>query len=127
MTRETSTPEKPGAPSFIELGVPAGSSARRFYEQLFGWTVREMGNDNFLFQTPTLQIGLHSGDADAVFVIYFLVDDIEAAVARVREAGGKAPDPGAEEAGFGRFVECRDDQGVRFGLRQLPVKGEATK
>jgi len=36
----------------------------------------------------------------------------------VRAAGGTAPDPGPAEPEFGRFVECRDDQGVRFGLRQ---------
>ena len=113
--------QAPGAPSFIELGVPAGSRARRFYEQLFGWTMRDMGNDGFLAETgSSMQIGIHPGDADAVFVIYFLVDDIDAAVERVRAAGGKADEPGPEQAGFGRFVECRDDQGVRFGLRQLP-------
>lgn len=112
--------QRPGAPSFIELGVPAGSRARRFYEQLFGWTFKEMGGDNVLAQTPTIQIGFHSQDPDAVFVIYFQVDDIEAAVERVRAAGGAADDPPKDEEGFGRFVECRDDQGVRFGLRELP-------
>jgi hypothetical protein len=24
-----------------------------------------------------------------------------------------------DSEGFGRWVECRDDQGVRFGLRQV--------
>jgi hypothetical protein len=113
-------PQAPGAPSFIELGVPAGSRAREFYEKLFGWTFRDMGQDGFLAQTPSLQIGMHAKDADAVFVIYFLVDDIDAAVERVRAAGGTADAPGPEQEGFGRFVECRDDQNVRFGLRQLP-------
>jgi predicted enzyme related to lactoylglutathione lyase len=112
--------QAPGAPSFIELGVPSGSRARRFYDQLFGWSFREMGNDGFLIETESMQIGLHAGDDDAVFVVYFLVTDIDAAVERVRAAGGKADEPGPEQDGFGRFVECRDDQGVRFGLRQLP-------
>jgi predicted enzyme related to lactoylglutathione lyase len=107
-----------GAPSFIELGVPAGSRARQFYGRVFGWSFTDMGDDNFLARTPTLEIGLHPRDADAVFVIYFLVDDLEAAVARVRAAGGTAADPGPDQEGFGRFSECRDDQGVRFGLRQ---------
>ncbi|HKE18966.1 MAG TPA: VOC family protein [Kofleriaceae bacterium] len=111
--------QAPGAPSFIELGVPAGSRARRFYGDVFGWTFTDMGKDNFLARTPTLEVGVHTGDADAVFVVYFLVDDLEAAVARVRAAGGTADDPGPEQPGFGRFAECRDDQGVRFGLRQL--------
>lgn len=119
--KEAQAGPQAGSPSFIELGVPAGSRARQFYGDVLGWTFTDMGNDNFLAQTPTLQIGLHPRDPDAVFVVYFLVDDLEAAVARVRAAGGTAADPGKEEeGGFGRFSECRDDQGVRFGLRQPP-------
>ena len=26
--------------------------------------------------------------------------------------------------GFGRYVECADDQGIRFGLRQEPATEE---
>jgi predicted enzyme related to lactoylglutathione lyase len=51
-------------------------------------------------------------------VVYFRVDDIEAAVRRVRELGGEADDPGPAETG-GRFASCRDDQGLAFGLHQL--------
>jgi uncharacterized protein len=109
---------KAGAPSFVELGVPEGSRARAFYEPLFGWTFHEMGNDNFWAQTPTIRLGLHPGDKDASMVIYFRVHDIEAVARRVRELGGRADDPGPEQEGFGRFVECRDPQGVRFGLHQ---------
>ena len=115
--------KRPGAPSFIELGVPAGSRARKFFGEVLGWTFTDMGKDNFLAQTPSIQIGIHPNDPDATLVVYFLVDDLEAAIARVRAAGGTASEPGHEEAGFGRFSECRDDQGVRFGLRQLPRGG----
>jgi predicted enzyme related to lactoylglutathione lyase len=111
-----------GAPSFIEVGAPSGAEARAFYGQLFGWSFHDMGRDSFWIQTPTLRLGLHSGDPDRNMVVYFAVADIEAAVARVRAFGGQAPDPGAEQPGFGRFVECRDPQGVRFGLHQRPPR-----
>ena len=110
----------PGEPSFIEIGVPGGSTARAFYDKLFGWTYRPMGHDSFAVQTPTIGMGLHSGDEDRNMVVYFAVDDIEATAARVRELGGKCGEPSTEQEGFGRFVECRDDQGVRFGLHQRP-------
>jgi predicted enzyme related to lactoylglutathione lyase len=55
-------------------------------------------------------------------VVYFRVDDIEAAVRRVRELGGEADDPGLAETG-GRFVSCRDDQGLAFGLHQPGLAG----
>jgi predicted enzyme related to lactoylglutathione lyase len=37
-----------------------------------------------------------------------------------REAGGEADPPAPEEPGFGRFSNCRDPQGIRFGLHQKP-------
>ena len=109
-----------GSPSFLEIGVPSGARAREFFEQLFGWTFRSMQDDNFAAKTPTIEAGVHAGDPDACMVVYFRVDDIEAAARRVRELGGRCDEPGPEAAGFGRFVECRDPQGVRFGLHQPP-------
>lgn len=110
-----------GEPSFLEIGVPSGSSARDFYGELFAWTPHEMGGDNFWMETPTARVGVHPNDDDRVIVVYFRVQDIIAAVDRVRELGGSAGEPGAEDQGFGRFVECRDTQGVRFGLHQPPL------
>jgi len=107
-------------PSFFEIGVPSGGRAREFYAGLFGWTFDEMGGDNFAIATPGIGGGLHSDDPDAILVLYIAVPDIEAAARRVRELGGHAPEPGPDNERFGRFVECRDNQGVRFGLRQLP-------
>ena len=109
-----------GEPSFIEIGVPVGSRARAFYGALFDWAFRGMGKDGFAVDTPTLGAGIHAEDDDRSMVVYFAVDDIEAAARRVRELGGQCGEPGPEVAGFGRFVECRDDQGVKFGLRQVP-------
>jgi predicted enzyme related to lactoylglutathione lyase len=107
-----------GAPSFLELGVPRGAPARDFFRDLLGWDFRQMGDDNFAARTPTLEIGVHNGDEDRCFVVYFAVPDIEAAAERVRALGGKADPPGPAQPGFGRFTECRDPQGVRFGLHQ---------
>jgi predicted enzyme related to lactoylglutathione lyase len=57
--------------------------------------------------------------------VFFAVDDIDAAVARVKELGGTVDEvdvEGGEEsqAQFGRFKLCRDDQGSPFGLHQPP-------
>ena len=109
-----------GAPSFIEMGVPSGAEARGFFADLFGWTFHEMGGENCWAETPTLRVGVHAEDDTRTLVVYFAVADIDAAAARVRALGGEAPAPGPETAGFGRFVECRDRQGMRFGLHQPP-------
>jgi predicted enzyme related to lactoylglutathione lyase len=118
-----SYPAQPGAPAYVEIGAPSGSGVRAFFSELLGWTFHDMGGDNFWVRTPTLTLGLHSGDEDRNMVVYFAVADIDAAAARVRTLGGQAPDPSSEQPGFGRFVECRDPQGIRFGLHQRPSAG----
>ncbi len=49
----------------------------------------------------------------------FRVDDVEAAVARVRAAGGQAAE--IERKPYGLLVECDDDQGTHFQLWQPPA------
>jgi len=56
--------------------------------------------------------------------VFFRVDDIDAALDRVRELGGQVEEmdiEGDDEkiARFGRFKLCRDDQGVE--LRPAPA------
>jgi uncharacterized protein len=111
-------PSPIGSPSFIELGTPSGSQARKFFGDLFGWASTEMGGENSCADTPTIRVGMHPGDPDACMVVYFAVSNLDAAIARVRELGGTANEPGPAEPGFGRMTECRDPQNVRFGLHQ---------
>jgi len=108
----------PGAPAFFEIGVPDAARARTFYGTLFGWTFHTTSGEQAWIETPTVRGGVHDGDEDRRIELYFSVPDLDAAVARVRELGGTADDPGPAEPGFGRFTSCRDDQGTRFGLHQ---------
>jgi predicted enzyme related to lactoylglutathione lyase len=41
-------------------------------------------------------------------------------IAKLGELGGRLVGDIHDSPGFGRWVECADDQGVRFGLRQSP-------
>jgi predicted enzyme related to lactoylglutathione lyase len=43
------------------------------------------------------------------------VEDVDAAVARVREAGGTVIDEPSQQS-YGRSALCTDDQGTRFYL-----------
>jgi predicted enzyme related to lactoylglutathione lyase len=62
-------------------------------------------------------IGIGRGD-DRGAVLCFRVDDIAAAVARIRDAGGTAGDP--IQRPYAVEADCADDQGVRFYLHQFP-------
>ena len=112
---------------FFELGVDDPECGRDFYEAMFGWEF-EPGptGAGFGIMAPNVLGGMHGGDAGASPYVFFAVDDIEAAMERVRELGGSIEDMDVEgdaesTARFGRFKLCRDDQGSPFGLHQRPA------
>jgi uncharacterized glyoxalase superfamily protein PhnB len=65
--------------------------------------------------TPALAI-LPSRDAEPAVGLSYRVDDIAAAVDRVRAAGGRADEPVRRP--FGLLADCADDQGMTFHLWQ---------
>ena len=113
----------PSEVSYLEIGAKDATTSRIFFEQLLGWSFHPMGNGGEgWFQTPSVKAGLHGNDPEPQFFIFFSVPDLMAAVAQVEELGGETDAPGPAEPGFGQFCTCRDPQGVRFGLHQLPSK-----
>jgi len=115
-----------GELAFFELGVDDVDKGRVFYEGLFGWRFDPgPSGGGFVITTPNVPGGVHGGDAGAVPYVFFRVDDMEAALARVRELGGQVDDTDVEGddesvARFGRFKLCKDDQGSPFGLHEPP-------
>jgi uncharacterized protein len=117
-----------GELSFFELGVEDAERGRAFYEGLFGWRLeRGPSGGGFTIDTPTIPGGMHGGDRGATPYLFFAVDDLDAALERVRELGGAieemegaSADDDETVARFGRFKFCRDDQGSPFGLHQPP-------
>jgi uncharacterized protein len=118
-----------GEISFFELGVGDFEAARTFYGGLFGWTFEQGPTEGggYAIQTPNVPGGVHGGDPGASPCLFFKVDDMTAALDRVRELGGTVDDfdMGDDEtiARFGRFKLCHDDQGSPFGLHEPPKSG----
>jgi len=116
-----------GEMAFFELGVEDTERGRAFYEGLFEWTFEPgPSGGGFMITAPNLQGGMHGGDAGASPYVFFSVDDMEAALERVRDLGGSVEDMDVEGdadsvARLGRFKLCRDDQGSPFGLHQPPT------
>jgi predicted enzyme related to lactoylglutathione lyase len=114
-----------GGIGFFELGVEDVERGRAFYEGLFGWRFERGPTGGWHVETGGTPGGIHGGDARASPYVFFAVDDMDAALARVRELGGEIEDVNVEGdpeqvARIGRFKLCRDDQGSSFGLHQPP-------
>jgi uncharacterized protein len=109
-----------GSITHIEIGAATSEKSAAFFSELFDWTYNPMGQDGGWFNTPTCKAGLHPSDPTPNITVYFAVSDIEQAAAKVRALGGDAGQISPEEPNFGRFCNCKDPQGVPFGLHQKP-------
>lgn len=101
--------------------VPSGDieATQRFWGSLFGWQFRAGNFPGYsMIDGPTPLGGAPHADASRHPRIFFAVDDIDAAVTRVRELGGTAEEPVRTPSGA--FAHCVDDQGVEFSLSQEP-------
>jgi uncharacterized glyoxalase superfamily protein PhnB len=101
----------------VTMLAPSTDRAKEFYEAVLqvpfspghpgAWRTDEI--------TPPLSI-LSSRGAEPGVQLSYRVDDISAAVERVRAAGGHANEPVRRP--FGLLAECVDDQGATFRLWQ---------
>lgn len=118
--------------AWLELNSWNTEDAMSFYGHVFGWTTveRDMG-DMGLYRI------FHNGDSQfggilqmikpewegyqPAWMIYFATDDIEAACARVKEAGGEVP-YGHFPIPGGMIAVCKDKEGAYFSLH-MAVSG----
>jgi len=103
--------------SYLTLEVQDSGRFRRFFGDVLGWRFQPgRVEDGWGVEDVVPMTGLQGGHDRATCVPMYRVDDIIAAVARVRAAGGTATDPSSES--YGLMSECQDDQGTRFYLGQ---------
>ncbi len=109
----------PGELSYITYEVADSSAFRAFYSGLLFWSF-EPGriDDGWQIQHTHPMAGVAGGSAQAVTVPMWTVADIEAAVTRVREAGGTVIEEPSTQS-YGSSAQCTDDQGTRFYLGEL--------
>lgn len=104
--------------AYVTMEVVDSGAARAFYGSVLGWRFSPgRVADGWQVDEVNPMIGLSGGHAAATTVPMYRVDDVEAAVRRTREAGGRASEP--ERQPYGISATCADDQGTRFSLGQL--------
>jgi predicted enzyme related to lactoylglutathione lyase len=99
---------------WFELPAADTNRAREFYARLFGWTFERFDDQDYHL---TYEAGgaVYGASGEQGVLAYFGVEDIDAAIARVRELGGEAGEK-QEVPGVGEYAHCSDLDGNRFGL-----------
>ena len=122
--------EEHGTPCWFELNARDFEGAVDFYRDVFGLRTKVM-SDSPEFRNTSLVAdgaevagivdasGLLSGGAASYWVVYWQVNDIDSALARVRELGGTVHD-GPLDSPFGRIATVADTSGSVFKLRGSP-------
>jgi predicted enzyme related to lactoylglutathione lyase len=109
-----------GQAVYFTFQVPDHAPARDFYGAVLGWRfspgsveggwrIEGNGLDGGLWGGPGRQVG---------WKLMYAVDDLDAALARVTELGGRAGEP--ETMPYGISADCVDNQGIGFWLLQPP-------
>ncbi len=104
---------EPGGLFYFTLPVADLGRAQAFFGAVLGWRFDDPGNGH-VGNISAPPGGLEPTSEPTPPRLWFVVDDIDAAVARVRESGGTATDPVRHDSGWDST--CTDDQGTPFHL-----------
>jgi uncharacterized glyoxalase superfamily protein PhnB len=96
--------------AYVSLWVPDVESARAFFGSVLGWRYDPAGRQ---VEGLSMHHGVSAYERSTLFLCIG-VADLDAAVDRVRQAGGTAEEP--HEEPYGRVSGCVDDQGMQFAL-----------
>jgi hypothetical protein len=119
-----------GAAAWFELHTRDYDQSVAFYRDVFGWDARAMSDaPEFRYTTLGEGDGALAGIYDATgdipegqpggWTVYFEVEDVDAALERVAELGGKV-ERQAEDTPYGRMAAATDPTGSRFKLVTSP-------
>jgi hypothetical protein len=117
--------DEPGHVGWHELLADDWKKAFAFYGELFGWQKAdaEIGSTEAyqLFSVGGQTIGgmftKRPMESFPFWLYYFNIDDIDAAMERVKTGGGQVFQGPFELPGGGWIARCRDPQGAAFALQ----------
>jgi predicted enzyme related to lactoylglutathione lyase len=123
----------PGTPSWVDLGTPDMDKTVAFYGAVFGWDIPESPNADQTggYRTATSggrSVGgvmpLMQEGQPPVWSTYVSVEDADATVAKVTEAGGTVIAPPMDVMDLGRMAVFMDPTGAVLGVWQpMEMKG----
>jgi uncharacterized protein len=117
----------PGTLCWADLSSPDADRAKTFYEKLFGWAIVKGEHDDsgYLhikngdqFIGGVLPANLRNPNTPPHWMAYFVVENTDAATAKVHSLGGRTYMPPTDIPNAGRFSIVADPQGAAFALFQ---------
>lgn len=122
---------QPNSLVWNELQTRDREAATAFYNKVFGWTDRVDGggyvtwHEDDRVHCGALVIDESWGDAPSNWLVYFLVDDVDATAARVVELGGKVVSGPFAAGQLGRMIVAADPQGAHFAAIRFDGPADA--
>jgi predicted enzyme related to lactoylglutathione lyase len=112
---------------FAELYTPDVARAKKFYCDLFGWTVVDRSGMYSIFQKDGQDVvALRRSDVgESRWVSHVAVESTDRAAARVQELGGKVVMPPFDTPGVARTAVVASPEGALFGLWEARGVGGA--
>jgi predicted enzyme related to lactoylglutathione lyase len=121
--------DAPGSMCWLELWARDLDGASVFYSEVFGWDPRQSETESMTSYVEWYladrafggMMAMPEGVPDEVpahWVVYFAVDDTDAAIAKSEELGGKTLMP-ATDIPPGRFAVLADPHGAAFAIIEL--------
>jgi uncharacterized protein len=112
----------PGALTMTQVNTPDPDAAAEYYSALFGWRFERVSEEPLflsIYNGDALNAGLMQLPPDAGapphWLVYFAVDGLDEAAARIGELGGTVMMP-PTPVPAGRFLVARDPQGAVVAL-----------
>ncbi len=105
---------------WYELMTPDTAASEAFYTKVIGWTTSQVGGGDMPYTTFNVDgygvAGMLTGPpgAPSFWIGYISVDDVDAHVVKIEEAGGKLWKGPTDVPGMLRFAVCSDPQGAAF-------------
>jgi uncharacterized protein len=113
-----------GVPNWVDVSTTDVPGAAAFYASLFGWTAEDLGEEAGHYTmlrkdgADVAGLGPNFSGGPPAWLVYLAVDDVDAAAARVGEAGGTVIMPPDDIFEAGRMAIGADPAGAVFGLWQ---------
>jgi predicted enzyme related to lactoylglutathione lyase len=113
-TEAPAAPWHQGDVGYVSIQVPDVERAAAFYTAVLGWDYEARGAQARHVRGQSMHIGIFGGQERPNLYCAYAVGDVDAAIQRVRAAGGSAEAP--TEKPWGRAADCIDSQGTSFSM-----------